>query len=123
MTETTTLRGALIMPYPSAFGPADEPLTIEWPSGLPSPNPLIPGQNSNYRKEVTLLDSLRRALVPPVLALVLRCRRAAQRGRPGGPIQGYEAMHMIRKGPARWVNGSDDRQQIQFINKLFEVAA
>ena len=31
--------------------------------------------------------------------------------------------HMIRKGQARWVNGSDVRQQIQFINKLFEVAA
>ena len=33
MTETTTIRPALIMPYPSALGPADEPLTIEWPSG------------------------------------------------------------------------------------------
>ena len=33
MTETTTLRGALIMSYPSALGPADEPLTIEWPEG------------------------------------------------------------------------------------------
>ena len=33
MTETTTIRGALIMPYPSALGPADEPLTIEWPEG------------------------------------------------------------------------------------------
>ena len=32
-TETTTIRGALIMPYPSALGPADEPLTIEWPEG------------------------------------------------------------------------------------------
>ena len=38
-------------------------------------------------------------------------------------IQGYEAMHMIRKGQARWVNGSDVRRQIQFINKLFGVAA
>ena len=38
-------------------------------------------------------------------------------------IQGYEAMHMIRKGQARWVSGSDVRQQIQCINKLFEVAA
>ena len=38
-------------------------------------------------------------------------------------IQGYEAMHMIRKGQARWVSGSDVRQQIQFINTLFEVAA
>jgi transposase-like protein len=38
-------------------------------------------------------------------------------------IQGYEAMHMIRKGQARWVSGSDVWRQIQFINKLFEVAA
>jgi len=37
-------------------------------------------------------------------------------------IQGYEAMHMIRKGQARWVSGSDVRRQIQFINRLFEVA-
>ena len=29
-------------------------------------------------------------------------------------------MHMILKGQARWVSGSDVRQQIQFINKLFE---
>ena len=38
-------------------------------------------------------------------------------------IQGYEAMHMIRKGQARWVSGSDVWRQIQFINRLFEVAA
>ena len=38
-------------------------------------------------------------------------------------IQGYEAMHMIRKGQARRVSGSDVRRQIQFINQLFEVAA
>ena len=38
-------------------------------------------------------------------------------------IQGYEAIHMIRKGQAMWVSGSDVRQQIQFINQLFEVAA
>lgn len=38
-------------------------------------------------------------------------------------IQGYEAMHMIRKGQARWVSDSDVRRQIQFINTLFEVAA
>ena len=37
-------------------------------------------------------------------------------------IQGYEAMHMIRKGQARWVSGSDVRRQIQFINNLFGVA-
>ena len=38
-------------------------------------------------------------------------------------IQGYEAMHMIRKGQARGVSGLDIRRQIQFINRLFEVAA
>ena len=38
-------------------------------------------------------------------------------------IQGYEAMHMIRKGQARWVSGADVRRQIQFINNLFEVVA
>ena len=38
-------------------------------------------------------------------------------------IQGYEAMHMIRKGQVRWVSGSDVWRQIQFINRLFEVAA
>ena len=38
-------------------------------------------------------------------------------------IQGYEALHMIRKGQARWGSGSDVRRQIQFIHKLFELAA
>ena len=38
-------------------------------------------------------------------------------------IQGYEAMHMIRKGQARWVGRKDVRRQIQFINKLFELPA
>ena len=38
-------------------------------------------------------------------------------------IQGDEAMHMIRKGQARRVSGADVRRQMQFINKLFEVAA
>ena len=31
-------------------------------------------------------------------------------------------MHMIRKRRARRLTGSDIRQQIQLINKLFEVA-
>jgi transposase-like protein len=37
-------------------------------------------------------------------------------------IQGYEAMHMIRKGQVRWVSGANVQRQIQFIKKLFEVA-
>jgi IS6 family transposase len=38
-------------------------------------------------------------------------------------IQGYEAMHMIRKGQVRWVSGSDLRPQIQLIESLFELHA
>src|ERR1700691_1674433 len=38
-------------------------------------------------------------------------------------IQGYEAMHMMRKGQVRWVRGTDARRQVQFIHKLFDVAA
>jgi transposase, IS6 family len=44
--------------------------------------------------------------------------RAAQR-----TIAGYEALHMIRKGQARWVSGADVRQQNQFIDRLFDLAA
>ena len=38
-------------------------------------------------------------------------------------IHGDEAMHMIRKGHARWVSGSAVRQQRPCIHHLFEVAA
>ena len=38
-------------------------------------------------------------------------------------IAGYEAMHMIRKGQARWVSAADVRQQNQFLDQLFDLAA
>src|SRR5215472_7137179 len=38
-------------------------------------------------------------------------------------IQGYEAIHMIRKGQARWVAGGDLLRQIQFIDSLFWVGS
>ena|SRR5437868_12416455 len=34
-------------------------------------------------------------------------------------IQGYEAMHMIRKGQVRWPAKSDSAQQVRFITWLF----
>jgi transposase, IS6 family len=37
-------------------------------------------------------------------------------------IQGYDAMHMIRKGQVRWLSGSDVRRQIRFIEEIFELA-
>jgi transposase-like protein len=38
-------------------------------------------------------------------------------------IEGYEAMHMIRKGQARRVSDADVRKQNQFIDQLFDLAA
>jgi IS6 family transposase len=38
-------------------------------------------------------------------------------------IQGYEAMHIIRKGQVRWLSGHDVQRQNRFVNELFEVAA
>ena len=60
-----------------------------------------------------------RAITRPVNA-TQGCRdvQAARR-----TIQGDEAMHMIRKGQARWVSGSAVWQQMQCIHHLFEVAA
>jgi IS6 family transposase len=34
-------------------------------------------------------------------------------------IQGYEAVHMIRKGQVRWLPKDDVRCQIQFIRETF----
>jgi transposase-like protein len=37
-------------------------------------------------------------------------------------IQGYEAVHMIRKGQMRWVAGDDLPRKIEFIEHLFDLA-
>jgi len=38
-------------------------------------------------------------------------------------IEGYEAMHAIRKGQVRWVGKADPGGQRQFIQPIFGVAA
>jgi transposase, IS6 family len=38
-------------------------------------------------------------------------------------IQGYQAMHMIRKGQVRWLAKGDVREQVRFINVTFGLAA
>jgi transposase, IS6 family len=38
-------------------------------------------------------------------------------------IQGYEAMHMIRKGQVRWLAKGDINEQVRFINITFGIAA
>src|SRR3954449_6920012 len=37
-------------------------------------------------------------------------------------IQGYEAMHMIRKGQVRWLAKDDIAAQVRFIKVIFGVA-
>jgi hypothetical protein len=41
----------------------------------------------------------------------------------GNTLQGYEVMHMIRKGQMRGVNQGDVMGQVAFISSLFGVAA
>jgi hypothetical protein len=36
---------------------------------------------------------------------------------------GYEAVHMMRKGQVRWLPGHDVKRQLQFVDKLFGLAA
>jgi transposase, IS6 family len=38
-------------------------------------------------------------------------------------IQGYEAMHMIRKGQVRWLKKGDIAGQVRFVNHVFGLAA
>jgi transposase-like protein len=38
-------------------------------------------------------------------------------------VEGYEAMHRLRKGQLRWIAGDDVRRQLRFVNKLFGLAA
>jgi IS6 family transposase len=38
-------------------------------------------------------------------------------------IQGYEAMHMIRKGQVRWLSKSNIAAQLRFIQLIFGLAA
>jgi hypothetical protein len=38
-------------------------------------------------------------------------------------IQGYEAMHMIRKRQVRWLSKGDIAAQVRFIKVIFGLAA
>jgi transposase-like protein len=51
-------------------------------------------------------------------SLWFRSADAAQR-----TIEGYEAMHVIRKGQIRWLAKDDVIGQQQFIHSLFGIAA
>jgi transposase-like protein len=38
-------------------------------------------------------------------------------------IQGYETMHMIRKGQIPWLKKGDIARQVHFVNRAFGLAA
>jgi transposase, IS6 family len=38
-------------------------------------------------------------------------------------IEGYEAMHMIRKGQIRWVKKGNIAAQVRFVNRIFGLVA
>ncbi len=53
------------------------------------------------------------------------CRRSvvSLRSSAVNTIQGYEAMHMIRKGQIRWLPKGDIAGQVRFVNCAFGLAA
>jgi transposase-like protein len=89
---------------------------------------------SDSKKEGTLRDRCRHRPVQYLNNILEQDHRAIKRrvnAKQGfrefqaarQTIQGYEAIHMIRKGQIRWVAGDDLLQQIQFIDSLFDLAA
>jgi transposase-like protein len=66
-----------------------------------------------------ILEQDHRAIKRPVKAKQnFREFQAARR-----TIDGYEALHRIRKRQAPWISGKDIRKQNQFIDKLFDLPA
>ena len=96
--------------------------------------PIYSSAIPDSKKEVTLRNRCRHPPVQYLNNILEQDRRAIKRrvnAKQGfrqsqaarRTIQGYEAIHMIRKGQARWVAGDDFLRQIQFIDSLFELAA
>jgi transposase-like protein len=82
-----------------------------------NPAPSLPTSTGPYLNDI--LEQDQRAVKQRVKAKQsFREFQAARR-----MIEGYEPMHMIRKGQARWVSGDVVRQQNQSIDQLFDLAA
>jgi IS6 family transposase len=96
--------------------------------------PIYPSAIAAIKKEGTLRGRCRHRPVQYLNNIIEQDHRAIKRrvnAKQGfrefhaarRTIQGYEAIHMLRKGQVRWVSGTDVRRQNQFINKVFELAA
>jgi hypothetical protein len=97
-------------------------------------HPSIPPRSPAIKKEGTLRRRCRHRPVQYLNNIIEQDHRAIKRrvnAKQGfrefqaarRTIQGYEVIHMMRKGQVRWVSGTDIRRQNQFINNVFELAA
>ena len=95
--------------------------------------PIYSSAISDSKKEGTLRDRCRHRPVQYLNNILEQDHRAIKRRvnakqdfrefqAARQTIQGYEAIHMIRKGQIRWVAGDDLLRQIQFIDTLFNLA-
>jgi IS6 family transposase len=117
----------------------DRLLTSSAPNGYAWPDstylaPIYSSAISDTKKEGTLRNCCRHRPVQYLNNILEPDHRAIKRrvnAKEGfrefqaarRTIQGYEVVHMIRKGQGRWVAGNDLLRQIQFIDSLFDLAA
>jgi transposase, IS6 family len=111
------------------------------PPGHPRPrvinvdgNPSYPNVIEELKQERVLGRRCRCRIVPYLNSIVEQDHRAIKRRVNASlgfrsldgaqrTIQGYEAMHMIRKGQVRWLSKGDIAAQVRFIQVIFGVAA
>jgi hypothetical protein len=79
------------------------------------------GETSGFKSMKSSSDLMTTAISSREASATRQAFREFQAARR--TIQGYEAIHMIRKGQVRWVAGDDLLRQIQFIDSLFDLAA
>ena len=97
-------------------------------------NPSYPTVIEEFKQQRALGIGCRCRIVPYLNNIVEQDHRSIKRrvnaslgfrsfGGAQRTIQGYEAMHMIRKGQVRWLSKDDVAAQIRFIKVIFGVAA
>jgi transposase, IS6 family len=97
-------------------------------------NPSYPAVVEDLKRSRVLEQQCRCRVVPYLNNIVEQDHRAIKRRVNASlgfryfdgaqrTIQGYEAMHMIRKGQVRWLEKGDVNEQVRFISITFGLAA
>jgi IS6 family transposase len=97
-------------------------------------NPSYPTVIEEFKQQRALVRRCRCRIVPYLNNIVEQDHRSIKRRVNASlgfrsidgaqrTIQGYEAMHMIRKGQVRWLSKGDIIAQIRFIKVIFGLAA